>query len=251
MKNKVNWKYLSWSIAFSFFSGLWYTLSLVKPNDFESWIREMIMHTLSFSAVPGLVIACMVILSVKDVRDELNKINEYVSVINDFKNDAKKYFFQNYNTENGFSGAVNLLNKDLELFIQDKVGENIDEVLKRVIAESRNCMKYIQQFNYVDANLTNFESGKSNYQDHNKENLSEDKVYVAFNSKDKEDLTKLLTKIYEERKILNITELDQLVKLLNSYNTVCRTLDNKIRLEVQSFAPVPAESTREEIRIDE
>lgn len=251
MENKVNWKYLGCSIAFSLFFGYLYTLLLVKPNGSESWIREMIMHTLSFSAIPGLFIACMVILSVKDVRDELNKINEYVSVVNDFKNDAKKYFFQNYNTENGFSNSVSLLNKDLELYIQDKVGGNSDEVLKRVITESRTCMIYIQQFKYVDANLTNFESRKSTYQAHNKENLSEDKVYLAFNSKDKEELTNLLTQIYEKREILNITKLDKLVKLLNSYDTVCRTLDEKIRLEVQSFAPASAESTKEEIRIDE
>lgn len=251
MENKVNWKYLTYSIAFSLIFGWLYTLLLVKPNDPESWIREMIMHTLSFSAGPGLFIACMVILSVKDVRDELNKINEYVSVVNDFKNDAKKYFFNNYNTENGFSNSVNLLSRELELFIEKKVGNNSGVVLDRVIEEIMVCRRYIQKFKYVDANLKNFESRKSTYQAQNKEGLEEGEVYLNFNIKDKPELINLLNKILEDRKILPNKELDRLIELLDNYNTVCRILDDQIRNEMQSFVLNPEKPTNEETRIDE
>ena len=246
MKNRVNWFYLIYSFLFIIVSAALLTYFENKENN----IYNFITNSLSFASLPALFISCMVIISVKDVQ-EIKKINEYISVLADFESNARIYFYNNYSSHNGFLGQLKQLNKDIDIVIKQEMGENSNEVLTRMVTTSRECVKYIKSFSYIDAHIKTFELKKISLKNIQSEEEVKQKAYLSFSSENKEKLLELLNRLYSEKKILESTDLDILSDLLCEYDKICETLHSKIRREISAYNGKNTEFTNEEERIDE
>ena len=246
MKNRVNWFYLIYSFLFIIVSAALLTYFENKENN----IYNFITNSLSFASLPALFISCMVIISVKDVQEEIKKINEYISVLADFESNARIYFYNNYSGHNGFLGQLKQLNKDIDIVIKQEMGENSNEVL-RMVTTSRECVKYIKSFSYIDAHIKTFELKKISLKNIQSEEEVKQKAYLSFSSENKEKLLELLNRLYSEKKILESTDLDILSDLLCEYDKICETLHSNIRREISAYNGKNTEFTNEEERIDE
>ena len=192
MKNRVNWFYLIYSFLFIIVSAALLTYFENKENN----IYNFITNSLSFASLPALFISCMVIISVKDVQEEIKKINEYISVLADFESNARIYFYNNYSSHNGFLGQLKQLNKDIDIVIKQEMGENSNEVLTRMVTTSRECVKYIKSFSYIDAHIKTFELKKISLKNIQSEEEVKQKAYLSFSSENKEKLLELLNRLY-------------------------------------------------------
>lgn len=240
MKNKVNWWYLFFSVLFSIISGILF--SLLEKNNIN--LSKYIINILTFTSVPALIISCMVILSVKDVQEKLKKINDYISVIADYESNAKQNFYKEYE---GFLGQFNQLNRDIDIVLKKENETNTDEVIKRMVSASRECVKYIKSFSFVDAHIETLEIKKSFQKNDLTEEIAKEKVYLSFSNEEKNRLILLLSRIYYKKEILRSEELDDLESMLNNYKNICQTLYNKINIEFSGYT----KDTVEEERIDE
>lgn len=250
MKNKINWFYLIISLLFiSVFAVCLTVLYFLLGKD--NLIIHFINYFLSSISLPALFISCMVIISVKDVQEEIKKINEYISVLADFESNARIYFYNNYSGHNGFLGQLKQLNKDIDIVIKQEMGENSNEVLTRMVTTSRECVKYIKSFSYIDAHIKTFELKKISLKNIQSEEEVKQKAYLSFSSENKEKLLELLNRLYSEKKILESTDLDTLSDLLCEYDKICETLHSNIRREISAYNGKNTEFTNEEERIDE
>lgn len=240
MKNKVNWWYLFFSALFSIIFGIIFSLNQ-KTNIILS---ECIINILTFTSIPALIISCMVILSVKDVQEKLKKINDFLSVIADYESNAKQNFYKEYE---GFLGQFNQLNRDIDIVLKQELGTNTDEIKKRMVSASIECVKYIKSFSYIDAHIETLEIKKSFQKDNLPEEIAKEKVYLSFSNETKNRLIGLLTNIYHKKEILRLEELDDLKSMLNDYKNICQTLYNKINKEFSGYT----KKTVEEERLDE
>lgn len=240
MKNKVNWWYLFFSVLFSIIFGICFSLF---EQDYIN-LSKYIINILTFTSVPALIISCMVILSVKDVQEKLKKINDYISVIADYESNAKQNFYKEYDR---FLGQFNQLNRDIDIVLKQEIGTNTNEVIKRMVSASRECVKYIKSFSFVDAHIETLEIKKSFQKNDFPEEIAKEKVYLSFSNETKNRLIRLLSNIYQKSEILRLEELDDLESMLNDYKNICQTLYNKINKEFSGYT----KKTVEEERLDE
>lgn len=244
MANKVKWKYFIISVIISIFVG---GVITCFQNKNEFYIN-LIINTVSISSIPSLFISCMVILNVEDVKKQIQEENKFKSILEAMDSSRKIDFYNSYVSDNGLQIQFERLNKDVDLFLYEKV-DNENAIFKRIKNSSRNCCRCISEYLYVEVYIKNLEEKSCIYKKIDEENLTKKEIYLDFTSEDRKDLIELLKEVYNKENYddKDKEKFDNLLDLLKKYNRICNDLFNKIKSEVQNYS----KNEPEEERLDE
>ena len=140
---KVNIYWFLLSLAFSSI------ISLIIALSSNNWCN-FIPDTLSLTALPSLLIGCLVLTSVDDVRKQIKSEEESRDFFYRRKIQAKSIFVKDY--ENNFKTNSKSLKDDLKKII---LGESdfSEEFNKRIRNISLECCQSLESYSYVEAQI--------------------------------------------------------------------------------------------------
>lgn len=251
MRNKINIKYLSYSILVSIFLGI--VLAYCTNIIGLKFVIDFIIYSATISALPALYISCMVIVSVDDVRNNLKKVNDYTAILSDFDSTARSDFYNNYSdSSNGFLAEYNQLINDINLVLKEQVGENLEEIHNRMKSSAIDCSTFIEQFKYVDVHLENIQYKKKNVNlEVDNDDNTKGRYYLTFTNEKKKRLLELLSEIIDKNILVNKDNLKELNTLLRDYKFACDSLYLKMVSSLSKYTGNSSNKKDEEDRIDE
>lgn len=140
---KVNIYWFLFSLAFSAI------ISLIIALSSNNWCN-FIPDTLSLTALPSLLIGCLVLTSVDDVRKQIKSEEESRDFFDRRKNQALSIFVRDY--EDNFKTNSKSLRDDLKKII---LGESdfSEEFNKRIRKISLECFQSLETYSYVETRI--------------------------------------------------------------------------------------------------
>lgn len=236
MKKKMRWKVLIIAVIASLVLGF-----IQSKCDKSS--PNIITNTLSIMALPSLIISCLVLIDINDVKKKVERNLNYQGYLIGRNVDERDYFFEDY--RNIYLVAYSTLEIDLRTLVLNYGEKRTEEFVKRVRKNSFDCLRSIESYSYIESCIKILESNMEDIDTQETERRAQNEAYKYTTNKLKV-LKRNLEKLYNQ-KVFESELCEELIKELVEFKHFC----DYQRKEIESKFYLNDNSNEKEMSIDE